>query len=667
MNALLGRFSGWGLCLLAVFALVACGGGGGGGGGDGTAGTLTASAGEDLVTARAVQVTLDGSQSTSSAGAALSYEWRQVRGPDVTDGSGRLTGAAPAFTAPVSVDTLSFELRVSAGGTTSAPATVRVNVLEHDGDAFFVDGDSGSDSDGDGSMSNPFASIAHAIEAIDGTSSGNVDIYVRTLADDARYDETGGTLSPPADTSLYGGYGPNWVRDHVGNPTGLDGASVAVDFADLSADAWFSGFDLSAAGSGTGSGIVSGVSATAGEATLHVEDNIIAAGDVGDSPSGGPASSYGLRLANVGAVRVLRNTISAGAGGNGQFGQTPPSSNAGGNGSPGSTTGTSGGAGGAAGDPNGDTNAGGRGGDGGGAFGGAGTAGAFGRAVPDTLTGGGGGQGGSPGNRGRGGFGGDGGRGGDGADGVGTLSSAGFFQGNEAEVGTVGRSGAGGGGGGGGDGAGFSRGSGGGGGGGGGRAGGPGTPGMSGGASIGILLFAVNDSLIEGNTVSSTAGGNGGQGGLGRTGANGGDGGAGEPDDGTSWAGGNGGGGGRGGQGGQGGGGGGGPSFAILVGPDIGPMITSNTLTSGQGGNGGLGGLGGRGGAAGGNATTSSVGSGGSSNATAKAPDGTPSEGGWSFGIFDLDPDDGMVPSVLDNSIEVGEPGSGGQSGAQNF
>ena len=666
--------------LWITLLLIACGGGGGsgngggpgggggsGGGGGASVGTLTADAGEDQVVGRDDQVTLDGSQSSSSGGATLSFVWRQTRGPDVTDGSGQLTGQTPTFFAPMSVDTLAFELTVSAGGTNSTPATVRVNVLEHDGDAFFVDGDSGSDSDGDGSMDNPFASISHAIEAIDGTSSGNVDIYVRTLADDARYDETGGTLSPPADTSLYGGYGPDWVRDHIDNPTGLDGASVAVDFADLSADAWFSGFDLSAADSANGSLVVSGVSARAGEATLHIEDNIIAAGDVGDSPSDGPASSYGLRLANVGAVQVLRNTISAGDGGRGQSGQTPPTPNAGGNGSNGSTTGTSGGAGGSAGDPNADTNAGGRGGDGGGILGGAGTAGANGSSVPDATGGGAGGDGGSPGSPGSGGFGGAGGRGGDGADGVGTLSSAGFFQGNEAEVGTVGRSGAGGGGGGGGDGAGFSRGSGGGGGGGGGRAGGGGSPGSSGGASIGILLFAVNDSLIESNTVSSTSGGNGGNGGLGRTGADGGDGGAGEPDDGTSWAGGNGGGGGRGGQGGRGGGGGGGPSFAILVGPGISPVITENALTSGSGGRGGSGGQGGLRGANGSDATASDVGSGATSNATSKAADGETSEGGWSFGIFDLDPDDGMVPAVLDNSFDIGDTFIGGRAGEQNF
>jgi len=666
MNATRGLMKACLSLVIIPFLLTACGGGGGGdgGGGDVTAGSLTASAGEDLVTARDAQVTLDGSQSTSSAGATLSYEWRQVRGPDVTDGSGQLTGQTPTFFAPMSVDTLAFELTVSAGGTSSAPDTVFVNVLEHDGDAFFVDGNSGSDSDGDGSMASPFASISHAIEAIDGTSSGNVDIYVRTLADDARYDETGGTISPPAGTSLYGGYGPDWVRDHIDNPTGLDGASVAVDFADVSADAWFSGFDLSAAGSANGSLTVSGVSARAGEATLHIEDNIIAAGDVGQDPSGGPASSYGLRLADVGAVRVLRNTITAGAGANGQFGQTPGNPNAGGAGGSGSTTTTSGGDGGSAGHTLGLGNGGGDGGDGGGAFGGSGADGADGKRVFGDRTGGAGGDGGGPGS---GGIGGAGGRGGHGADGVGTVSSAGFFRGNEALNGLGAESGAGGGGGGGGDGSFTSTGSGGGGGGGGGEGGSGGPRGISGAASIGILLFAVNDSLIEGSTVSSTAGGDGGQGASGRHGGNGGRGGDGAAAGGFGNAGGGGGGGGRGGQGGRGGGGGGGPSFAILVGPGIAPVITDNTLTSGQGGNGGQGGLGGRRGAAGGDATASDAGSGGTSNVTAKAPDGTPSEGGWSFGIFDLDPDDGMVPAVANNSIQAGTPGERGQAGTQNF
>lgn len=671
MNTLLGRFSGWGLGLLAIFALVACGGGGGGGagtgddgggGGDASVGTLTASAGEDQVTARGAQVSLDGSQSTSSAGAALSYEWSQVGGPDVTGGSGVLTGASPAFTAPNSVDTLSFELRVSAGGTSSAPDTVHINTLEHDGDAFFVDGDNGSDSEGDGSMASPFASISYAIDQI---SSANVDIYVRTLADDARYDETGGTISPPADTSLYGGYGANWVRDRINNPTGIDGASVALDFADVSADAWFSGFDLSAAGSANASGIVSGVSAGAGSATLYVEDNVIAAGDVGSGASSQAASSYGLRLANVSAVRVLRNTITAGTGGTGQFSQSLPRQTDGGTGS--SADGRDGGSGGTAGNTNAAGNAGGAGGRGGGALGGDGLDGANGDSLPAAGGGGAGGSGSSsdtPGGAGGGGFGGAGGRGGNGADGFGTISSAGFFQGDTAGTGTTANSGAGGGGGGGGEGGVSSLGGGGGGGGGGGRAGDGGAGGTSGGASIGILLFGVTDSVVDGNTLISTTGGDGGNGGIGGSGGNGGNGGAGEPADsiGGGEGGGRGGGGGKGGQGGQGGGGGGGPSYAILVGPDLGPVIRNNTLTSGQGGVGGSGGLGGRKGADG-----ATGGNGGTTNASSKASDGAPSEGGWSFGIFDLDPNDGLVPAVAGNNIQAGTPGERGQSGTQNF
>ena len=36
---------------------------------------------------------------------------------------------------------------------------------------------------------------------------------MRTFAGIARYDETGGTIRLPAGTSLYGGYGADWIRN----------------------------------------------------------------------------------------------------------------------------------------------------------------------------------------------------------------------------------------------------------------------------------------------------------------------------------------------------------------------------------------------------------------------------------------------------------------------
>ncbi len=55
------------------------------------------------------------------------------------------------------------------------------------------------------------------------------------------------TLRPPTTTSLYGGFGPDWVRNVVDNRTRLDGAPIAVDLGPVNVDAWFSGFDLTAA------------------------------------------------------------------------------------------------------------------------------------------------------------------------------------------------------------------------------------------------------------------------------------------------------------------------------------------------------------------------------------------------------------------------------------
>ncbi len=646
-----------------VLALTACGGGGGGGGGGGSAGasaTATADAGIDQTAGRGEQVTLDGSSSSDRAGAGLSYSWRQVRGSDVTNGAGFLSGVTPSFTAPAQVETLSFELSVNG----SAPDTVHVNVLEHAGLAYFVDGDNGSDSTGDGSMQNPFASIAHAIDQV---NSADIDIYVRSLANAARYDETAATLTPSATTSLYGGYGADWVRDVINNRTGVDGHSQAVEFANVESESWFSGFDLSAADGANASSIVSAVSARSGQGSLNIEDNLITAGSVGPGVSSAPASSYGLRLSDLNAVRVLRNDIIAGAGGDGQNGASRPKGGNGGDG--GAASGRDGGAAGPASNGSAGTNAGGLGGDGGRLFS-AGSVGGNGRALTDigglSHPQGGGGAGGTRSAQdGLGGFGGDGGRGGHGGAGSGAIAF-GFYLAQTGATGSTANSGAGGGGGAGGDGTALGTGGGGGGGGAGGRAGAGGPGGRSGGGSFGIMLTGIVDARVEDNFISSAAGGNGGHGGLGGAGGDGGTGGNGAANGGLgSEDGGHGGGGGKGGAGGQGGGGGGGPSYAILVGAGMSPFISNNVLASGTGGVGGEGGIGGRKGRAG------TSGSSGGAGATAadifKAADGVPSEGGYSYAIFDLDPFDGLVPVINGNRFSVGTPGANGLSGEVNF
>ena len=650
------------LSILAL-QLAACGGGGGGGdAGNGNHGA-DANAGVDQLAARGATVTLDASASTSD-NSELTYLWQQTRGSDVTDGSGTLNGVAPSFTAPDNVETLSFTLTVNGSSTD----TVHVNVLEHDGSAYFVDGDNGNDSSGDGSKDNPFASISHAIDQI---ADSNTDIYVRSRTS-AHYDETAATLNPPSGTSLYGGYGAEWVRDVTNNRSAVDGNSTAVHFSNVDSDVWISGFHLLAAQSSDGSVQVNAISTTTGTAMLVIADNTIVAGDVGAGTGTPAASSIGLRLANVDNVQVLRNSISAGEGGNGADGVVGRNGTSGGDGGDGGAP--SGGLGGSEGNMNAHGNAGGDGGDGGGSFGANGQAGASGSSLDSETGGGAGGSGGSGGSSsntgggGVGGFGGEGGRGGNGGGDIGSISSAGDYIVANGFIARSGLSAAGGGGGGGGEaGTTTASGGGGGGGGGGGESGKHGERGQGGGASIGVLLHSITSATISDNVIASALGGNGGNGGAGGAGGNGGQGGSPGIGPNSGEDGGHGGGGGKGGEGGQSGGGGGGASLAILVGSNMSPEITNNELSSGAGGEPGSGGQGGRHGVAGGHGGGGGGHGGFSYVPDQRANDGSAATGGSSYGIFDIDPTDGFAPFVSGNTVSVGDSGTGGNSGEQNF
>ncbi len=131
-------------------------------------------------------ITLNGSGSSDPDGEQLEYQWTQVFGPDATGGVGFLVGVAPSFT-PESVGTLIFELRVNDGHGDSPPDSVQINVLEHTGQSIFVDGDNGSDDNGDGSQGNPYATISGANNRITGPDQ---DIYVMSRANGASYEET---------------------------------------------------------------------------------------------------------------------------------------------------------------------------------------------------------------------------------------------------------------------------------------------------------------------------------------------------------------------------------------------------------------------------------------------------------------------------------------------
>ena len=483
----------------------------------------TANAGPDQDVNRGDQITLDGSASTDLDAQGLSYTWTQLANqcPDVTGGSGVLTGVSPRFDAPAEVCTLVFNLQVNDGMGDSTADQVVIQVMEDKDNALFVAYYRGSDVF-PGTRIQPMRTLQAAINAAE-TAGNGADIYVMqgTYA---------GTVNLADNISLYGGYDNNWERDRNRYISQIRGATPPI--------------------SGNGA------------------DNLTIDGFTIGSYTN--SNTYGLFLASATNVRVTNNVISAGNAGEGAAGangRNGANGGRGGNGSTGSCNGAGvrtggvggigvnrGGAGGNGGREG--SNDGGRGGQGAGPYGG---------------RGGYGGLGGNPGRRGGNGY-----AGRDGAAGVSASPAAqiGSFYSNlySPSMGSGGRGGAagsGGGGGGGGGGQGGAlvndgAGNGGGGGGGGGYGGTGGTGGRSGYGAFGIYLYAMTNTRIANNTITAGSGGRGGNGGVGGTGGAGGAGGLGA----TTCtrevgAGGNGGAGGRGGNGGRGGAGAGGPSIGI--------------------------------------------------------------------------------------------------------
>lgn len=623
------------------------------GGGDGDAGTTlitddnsvpVAVAGADLVVSRSFTVNLDGSQSSDADGDNLSYTWVQKAGPDVTGGTGSLKGIAPAFQAPGDVDTIIFDLVVNDGQEDSAADTVTVNVFEDVNVTYFVDGDNGSDLTGNGSQEKPYASIAKALCEV---TQDQQDIYVMTRAGGGVYDESidpcpgdptprssDQILAIPTGTSLYGGYDENWVRKTAINLTSVVSLHHGFRFASVDLNAWFSGFEVQADISPGPGDSVHAVSALGGNAGIFIYDNQITAGNVGFGSAANPGTSYGLLVAYLEGATIERNIITAGFGVDGLdavniIGEAAAGA-AGVDASGGDGKGTEdydGGNGGSGGTGLGQDGS--PGGDGQGSKGGTGGAGGSGNSSDN-------GSSGSPGGNGNDGA------GGAGSSGSGSLNfftDGGYFASflaGKGSRGATGEAGSGGGGGGGGEATtvtAVNGGSGGGGGGGGqGGAGGYGGPG--GGASIGLLIATVNNSVINDNEISSGIGGSGAAGGLGQIGGDGGAYGTGANGNtgvGTGGDGGNGGAGGKGGTGGRGGAGGGGPSYGIAIGSSIAPIVSNNAISSGDGGNGGFGGNKGHGG-----------------------------DGGDSYSVFDSDINDGIVPALNNNTLNLGLPGNGG-------
>ena len=96
-----------------------------------------ANAGEDLAVDVSNDVTLTAIELSEPN---QSIVWRQVGGPDVTDGAGRLRGNDATFLAPGEPSTLFFEVDVTGRGGEVETDDLRIDVFEDADQTVFVDG-----------------------------------------------------------------------------------------------------------------------------------------------------------------------------------------------------------------------------------------------------------------------------------------------------------------------------------------------------------------------------------------------------------------------------------------------------------------------------------------------------------------------------------------------
>lgn len=500
-----------------------------------------------------VNIGLDGSSSSDPEGEPLTYRWEQIMGPDVTGGTGELTGVTPSFTAPSELSTLQFDLYVNDGVKDSDPSRITIRVFEQTNGTLFVT-PTGSDANS-GTRMLPLKTLEAALSRAE---SNNSDIIYMT---NGTYNST----SPIAlvnGVSIYGGFTESdWFYSETPGTEIIVNSTTAtaITATFINRETVISYLTIKSADNTTPSGSSYGIKVKDSDG-LIITDCVINSGKGGNGTNG------------------AENFIPAAGGGNGSLGQSGcedsgigcaacarPMGGAGGS----SPAGMLGGKGGSAGHG---TSIGSIGTEGvGGASGGSGTPAGLGDFNPASTYCGTNGTAGVSGTNGAGGV--------DGYGIDGYLPTSGV----NGTSGSPGKGGGGGGGGGGGTTYCDSYGGAGGGGGGGGAGGSGGKGGTSAGASFALYLYN-SDIIIRDCRLIVDGGGNGGNGSAGQIGGNGGIGGsvagtnkgnvyggADDQDDGSN--GGKGGNGGNGGRGGAGGGGAGGSSIGIFKGGGSNPVI----------------------------------------------------------------------------------------------
>ena len=176
----------------------------------------------------------------------------------------------------------------------------------------YVDGATGSDTEGWGTLAHPWASVAHAVSMVEGNAGHVLTIHVAEGIY-TELNESGGALDLDSHEHLLGGYeASGWTRDVKAHPTVLDASAAAsgtpannVVVLDGIVDVVLDGFMLTGADSTAHSGAAGGAiyGANLDESTL-IADCLIAgnaANDVGGA---------GVYLVDA-SPTILHTTIAA--------------------------------------------------------------------------------------------------------------------------------------------------------------------------------------------------------------------------------------------------------------------------------------------------------------------------------------------------------------------
>jgi hypothetical protein len=133
-----------------------------------------ADAGPDQTVAPGSSVQLDGTSSFDPDGNAISFKWTQTAGPFVF--LSNASAAQPSFVAPAGAATLGFQLVVSDGSSSSAPASVTITVIASVGGTNLADSATVSAS------SQNFGTGQTADKAVDGVADGFPNDYTKEWA-----------------------------------------------------------------------------------------------------------------------------------------------------------------------------------------------------------------------------------------------------------------------------------------------------------------------------------------------------------------------------------------------------------------------------------------------------------------------------------------------------